>query len=145
MYPPLNFYPLPTYTHWHTNLFSYLVGCTQPFIRAQTLYDFIRDGYLAQMPQTIGVALIFGNMILYDINHHKFLPPLNLYAFGGQELCLTYHVSGIAIGLRAFIEWMSKLLWSTFIFKTQNKSLLLPCEAGELLWLDKMMKSIKLD
>lgn len=32
-----------------------------------------------------------------------------------------------------------------FIFKTQNKILLLLCKAGELLWMDKMMKILKVE
>lgn len=32
-----------------------------------------------------------------------------------------------------------------FIFKTQNKIFLPLCEAGELLWMDKMMKSLKIE
>lgn len=32
-----------------------------------------------------------------------------------------------------------------FVIKTQNKSLLPLCVAGELLWKDKLMKNIKLD
>ena len=53
--------------------------------------------------------------------------------------------TGIAVGYRASIDWMSKLLWSMFIFKTQNKIFLPLCEAGELLWMDKMMKSLKIE
>ena len=32
-----------------------------------------------------------------------------------------------------------------FIFKTQNKILLPLCKAGELLWMDKMMKILKVE
>lgn len=73
------------------------------------------------------------------------MTPHDFYALGGQNLCLIYYVSGIAVGLRASTDWMSKLLWSMFIFKTQNKILLSLCEAGGLLWMDKMMKSLKIE
>ena len=72
------------------------------------------------------------------------MTPHDFYALGGQKLCLIYYVSGIAVGLRA-TDWMSKLLWSMFIFKTQNKILLSLCEAGGLLCMDKMMKSLKIE
>jgi hypothetical protein len=77
-----------TYTHHlHINSFSYLVECTEPFIRGRTLNYPHSASYLPKSPRKRSDSFLWIHSYYIILNTTRF-PCCIICVFGGQKLCV---------------------------------------------------------